>query len=134
MLNKITWVQYLNFIILVLIVYYGYVFIRYFNYRFFNKAASTNTKGDDLIIIGNDILASLSNSLSDEINSYLEQAGNSQIIKPEIIFSLQQITAKYERIKSTTFQKTINSIIQIECLKKCAIHLSDEEIRQVWLV
>jgi hypothetical protein len=134
MLNKITWVQYLTFIIVVLIVYYGYVFIRYYNYRFFNQTASINTKGDNLMIIGNDILASLSNSISDEINSYLEQAGNSQIIKPEIIFSLQQITAKYERIKSTTFQKTISSIIQMECLKKCAIHLSDEEIRQVWLV
>ena len=71
-------------------------------------------------------------SLSNEIAAYLEEAASNCTIKAELIFSLQQIVGKYADLQSSPYTNSISKLIRFECKDKCAIHLNDEDVKQVW--
>jgi hypothetical protein len=83
--------------------------------------------------IDHDELFPLAQTLTGEISAYLEQAQYAKSGKPEILFGLQQIAKRYKEIKSTNYEPAINSLIVFESKDKCAVSLSEGEIRQVWL-
>ena len=132
---NISWAQYWSVIIVSLILYYGFVLVVYYRsdllLRFQPgvslKQAKKNFNTDD------DPLLPVVQSLTDEMTAYLEQAANKRAVKEEIIFAMQQLTSKYKGIKDTRYQNAVNSLLQFECGSKCAVHLDEEEIRQVWM-
>ena len=68
----------------------------------------------------------------DQINTVIKDAAENNLVKQEIIYSLQQLTTKYFVIKNSPFKSFITDYILIECDNYCSIHLDNEEVRQIW--
>jgi hypothetical protein len=132
MINNISWGSYWSALTVLLFLYYAYVLLRYYRKDIFGRIASTPTiqMGKE---VKNESSLPIVQAFTDEITAYLEQASNAGAIKQEIVFALQQIALKYESLKNSEYQTSVDSLIQLECGNKCAIHLSEEEIRQVWM-
>lgn len=71
-------------------------------------------------------------SLSDEIQAYLNEAGRGTVNKEDIIQSLRLLIAKYPSVKESAFREVVQNLIISECETTCSIHLSEEEINVLW--
>jgi hypothetical protein len=145
MVNNITWGSYWSVLIVCTIIYYAYVLL--VNYRsdlrkrLAGKPSSLSAghfqpappiiKQQSHSESGEDELFPVVQSLTDEMTAYLEQAGHA--VKDEIIFGLQQIFKKYRVILNSAYQDAIEKLLLFECENKNAVHLSDAEIKQVWM-
>jgi hypothetical protein len=132
MINNISWGSYWSALTVLLIIYYGYVLLRYYRKDLYGRMVASPS-----IQMGKEVEGEISlpivQGLTDEITAYLEQASNAGTKKQEIVFALQQIVLKHKSLKNSEYQSAVNSLIQFECKEKCAIHLSEEEIGQVWM-
>ena len=72
-------------------------------------------------------------SIASEMTAFLEQAKYAGSLKEEILFGTQQIIKKYPAMKDSSYQEGLNKLLAFEAKTKCAVHLSHEELRQVWL-
>ena len=132
MFNNISWGGYWSVLSILVVIYYLYVFLVYYrndirNFQTIKKVGHfQHETGDEGIL-------HMVQSLIDEVTAYLYQAAQGAAIKQEIIFAMQQIIKKYPGIKFTPHENNINNLIQSECKDKCAIVLSAEEIKQVWI-
>ncbi len=68
-----------------------------------------------------------------ELNAYLENAKKQKCVKEEIIFSIQSILKKYPTLKTSQYKESISNVLVSECEHLCSIHLSGEDVVQVWL-
>ena len=133
MINNISWGSYWSALTVLLFLYYGYVLIRYYRKDLYGRVVASSSSIQMGKEVENETPLPIVHALTDEITAYLEQASNAGAKKQEIVFALQQIALKHKSLKNSEFQSAINSLIQFECKDKCAIHLSEEEIRQVWM-
>ena len=147
MVNNISWGSYWSVLFIAVIIYYAYVLLVYYRGDLRTRLTGKN----NLLPAGNFKPTHLPNQeqsdsesndqellpvvqlLTDEVTAYLEQASHAGAVKPEIIFALKQITKKYGSVKTSPYQTAVNSLLQFECGSKCAVHLSEAEIRQVWM-
>ncbi|MDB5198735.1 MAG: hypothetical protein JWO92_698 [Chitinophagaceae bacterium] len=77
-------------------------------------------------------LYQLLQSLSDEIQALLGEAGNNRLNKDEIITALKLLIAKYSVLRNSSLRESIQNLIQTECEMNCSIHLSEEELSVLW--
>jgi len=70
----------------------------------------------------------------DQIRNVVKEAAENNLVKQEIIYSLQQLTSKYSVIGNSPFKSFITDYILIECDNYCSIHLDNEEVRKIWLM
>ena len=68
----------------------------------------------------------------EQIKIALQQAADNNLIRQEIIYSLQQVTDKYSLIKDSPFKSFITDYIFIECYNQCSIHLDEHELKSIW--
>jgi hypothetical protein len=54
--------------------------------------------------------------------------------KKELLFSIHKIIQRYPTLSGTVYEGAINKWIAFDIKDKCAIYLSDEDLRDVWLV
>lgn len=135
MINNISWGDYWFTLLILTLIYYVYVLLVYYRSNlvrriqpaFFSRRPEVSSSSDD------DELLPVVQSLTDEMIAYLEQASKADAVKPEIIFALQRIAKKYKEVKESPYQSSVNRLLQFECENKCAVHLSEEEIKQVWM-
>ena len=132
MINNISWGSYWSALTVLLFLYYAYVLLRYYRKDIYARVAASPSIQLDREV-ENETSLPIVQALTDEVTAYLDQASNAGAKKQEIVFALQQITLKHRSLKNSDYQSAINSLIQFECKDKCAIHLSEEEIRQVWM-
>jgi len=146
MLKDISWIDYWFFILIALAVYYVTIGCLYYlteikqvlsgksnllwtlhssNKVVASKTPTFNTESED-------DLHPLVKECMDEIRNVLKEAGENNLVKQEIIYSLQQLTTKHSVIKNTPFKSFITDYILIECDNYCSIHLDSEEVRQIW--
>ena len=52
--------------------------------------------------------------------------------KEQIILSLRQLVTKFPTLKYSPYHSSITNLIAIECENKCAIHLSSDDLNDVW--
>ena len=132
MINNISWGSYWSALTVLLFIYYAYVLLRYYRKDIYGRMASSSSiqRGKEF---ESESSLPIVQGFTDEITAYLEQASYGGAIKQEIVFALQQIALKYKSLKNSEYQTAVDSLIQLECGNKCAIHLSEEEIRQVWM-
>lgn len=129
MLHSISWGRYCTALVLLLGIYYGYVFWKYYRHELFAKrdhAASEESPDDEMLP---DV-----QSLNDEIAAYVRQAAMTHAVKPEILFALQRIIRKYPAVKDSPYQQSVNRLLRMECRDQCALHLDETELKQVWMV
>jgi len=71
-------------------------------------------------------------SLSDEIQAFLNEAGRNKLNKEDVLPPLQLLLAKYPILKDSSFQESMQNIIETECIANCSIHLSEEDLNKLW--
>ncbi len=152
MLKNISWTSYLIFILIALIIYYTTICLKYYKEEIkdilsgrssiFSKLKSGNAK---IFIARNqnrlhhdqsdehDLLP-LINQLTEEINESLKQAAANNLIKEELIYSLQQLAKKYFKIKGTPFQSFISNYVLVESANYSSVHLSEEDLNTMWVM
>lgn len=92
-----------------------------------NKAVSNTTgKADD-----KDRYFPMVHDLVDEIQAFLQASGK-DAEKDELLQSLKRLLRKYAMLKHTSFRKDINKLITTTCENKCSIHISDEDVSDLW--
>ena len=148
MVNNISWGSYWSALTIMVIIYYAYIILVYYRDDLRNRLAGKNGRLSagsfqatfsvkemrDHHETGDDELLPVVQSLTDEMTAYFGQVAYVKAGKAEIIFALQQIAKKYEMIKNSSHRQAVNRLVQFECKDKCAVHLSEEEIKQVWMV
>jgi hypothetical protein len=77
-------------------------------------------------------LFKLLQSLSDEVQAFLNEAANSQFDKNDIIKSMKQIIAKYKVLKDSRLFDAVQKFIQSSCEADCSVLLSEEELGGLW--
>jgi hypothetical protein len=122
MFVNISWASYWTVLSISLLVYYLYVGFRYFRYSPSSLVSSSREASGDN-----------SSSFTNEVEAYLCAIGTKQIAKPALIFGLQRIALKYKDAVSDDRNELTKAIL-ILCKDKCAVTLSEEEVKQVWLV
>lgn len=146
MLNNISWGSYWTALTILAILYYALIVLLFYWHdlqqmlsakgRLLTSGSSQSgdfakegiSNNDD----GNDLPVEVQ-SFTQEVGAYLEQAKYAGALKEEILFGAKQILKKYPSLKSSEYQEGINNLLLFESKNKCAIHLNNEELRQVWL-
>ena len=158
MINNISWTSYWCVLIILVIIYYGLILLKYYRSELRNLLSGRssllsaghfqvtrpeptlkgNNHQDEVLhdshhSNGDNELLPIVQSLTDEITAYMEQAGHAGAAKGEIINALQHLIKKYPGIKFTPYQEPISNLLKSECENKCSVHLSTEDTRQVWM-
>ena len=156
MVNNISWNSYWSALIVLVFLYYSFVLFVYYRSEILNHLSGKSRpspidslelshsvqKGNNPpneILSGNhnshsdEELLPVVQSLIDEMIAYLAQTGYASAVKEEILNALQQMAKKYYTIKGTSYEQAICNLMKFECENKCAVHLNDEEIRQLWM-
>lgn len=157
MFNNISWTSYWSVIIILIIFYYGFILLIYYR----NELGSRLHSKPRIISPGevqlthfeltskekdyqNEVLSDrnpeeeekvfpMVQTLIDETIAFLAQTGYNQTQKEEILKVLQKMVSKYPMLKGSTYELAICNLLKFECENKCAVHLNDEEIRQLWM-
>lgn len=90
----------------------------------FSISSSTIKSADDM--------HSIVSRCMNDIEHLLANAAQNNLIKPELIYSIQQLTSKYSSIQNSPFKSFITNYILIECDNYCSIHLDEDELRLIW--
>lgn len=132
MLSTVSWGQYITAIIILLVCYYLYVGIKYFRWEILSLAG-INKVDDNTIFVPartsqseviqpekpedylpkSNIEIDISpvvKSFTDEVRAYLQEA-KSNVPKPELIYSLKSIAAKYPALRNVDFGEELLAIV-----------------------
>ncbi|MFC0773335.1 hypothetical protein [Terrimonas alba] len=144
MLYQISWSNYWSAVIISIIVYYVIICWKY--YRDDLSSLLTSRPGLYNVEIDKTLSAipltadkhhdssgTMLQPATDELKACLEQLAIDKSNKNEILRSLQQIVRKYPLLKDSQYAQSINQFIQFECYSTCGIHLSSEELTDMWM-
>ncbi|MBS1737509.1 MAG: hypothetical protein JSS98_13005 [Bacteroidetes bacterium] len=127
MFNQISWGQYLLLLLIVVIAYYLFVWVVYFKAKL--PIFSGIGKGSGLSEDQSGKVESNSQLIIREIKPAFRGREN----KNELIYSLQGKLKRYNQWDEPGFRETINDFIIKESEEECSIHLSEEDLRVLWL-
>jgi deoxyribodipyrimidine photolyase len=142
MCSSISWQQFILTIIVITLLYYGYVGVSYYRkdwwYRL-RSAKSTNERPQTVeapVAAANvsstpNPLLPVVHDLVDEIRALLQAQGNTAD-KEEVLDKLQRLVQKYPTLKDTPFQPSISQFIHIESKNQCALDLDEDEVAGLW--
>ncbi len=130
MLRSISWQQYILFLVIATVVYYLLVWVIYFKATIPSLSGKGNYEnhsfhGEDQP----DEMMSTAQHIIEEINPVFNNRHN----KNELILALQLQLKKYNQWDEPDFRETVNGFIAAESKTKCSIHLSDDDLRVLWL-
>ena len=153
MFTDISWGSYITFMIALLAVYYLIIGLRFYRTDIVQlisgkqfspgeKVSFTSAKLDQpnpslhqanlqQAFEKQDMYQS-SQSLGDEIMAYLHEAGRDTLSKEDVAQSLKLLIGKYPSIKDSAFRGVIENLILTESETNCSIHLSEEELSELW--
>jgi hypothetical protein len=148
MLKNISWTNYEIFILITLVVYYITIGCLYYRdkikqvlsgqsnlfLRLSNSKRANGNHNSSLTVtpVAKDDLQRVIREYTHQIKDVLKQAADENIIKQEIIYSLQQLAGRYSIIKNSPFRSFITNYILIECENYCSIHLDEDELNRIW--
>lgn len=159
MLNNISWQGYWTTLALLSAGYYLVIYLLYYRSDFkiiFPRKGQQRNSGDVFTAVintgnpttqpssiqndGNDFEKPPIDSeegivyhLMDEVTAYFEESRKSRCVKEELLYAVQRILSKYQTLKGSKYQESINNVIVSEAEHLCSIHISSEEIAGVWL-
>ena len=158
MFNQISWAYYTQIVAFILIAYYLFILYKYYRYdllRFLKKkhnvsnqklAFTSADQGSDLfekgtVVHPNNMQTEESNedcypyvqTLSDEVQAFIIEAGNNSFDKEQLVPSIQLLLSKYPSVKSSPNNKDIRNLIKKECETNCSVYLSESELDGLWI-
>lgn len=128
MLNAISWQEYLVFISAILILYYAFLLIFYFRVNF-SSLLKLNMKS---FFRDKELHSEMSGNAKKIIQEIRPAFTGKQNIH-ELIYDLQLKLEPYKHWDEPEFRENINQFITAESEAQCSIHLSEEDLRVLWL-
>lgn len=139
-------------LIIFLLAYYLFIGFRYYkadllqlfsgrknsdknNFAITETIAAIKQRPDEIYMrqsVEDQNLYRLLQSLSDEIQALLGEAGSNKMNKDEIISALKLLLAKYAVLKNSSLCESIQHLIQAECETSCSVRLGEEEVSGLW--
>ena len=158
MFNQISWATYAQTAVLSLVIYYFFVLYRYYRQdllvkikgkqRYASNSVAFNSPSqqpafqqeinfNETVFIPkenkNGGYSPLGQSLTDELQAFISEAGSNSFERQQIIPSLQLLIGKYPSVKSSPFKESIKQQIAQQCASTCSVHLSEEELDGLWV-
>lgn len=160
MKHHISWAGYLEALALLLVIYYGYIFLKYYlpEYRDrFLKRTSRATDGDDIPqeLIADHTMAALSSHDEEQFEQQLHYQESKQVMtdadlllgkakqaidiaakrpySPErTIKELQEIVHEFPALRSSPYLPGIAEVIALKCEETGTATLTEEEVSAWW--
>jgi hypothetical protein len=147
MFNMISWQGYWIFLAILLVGYYLVIYLLYFRSDFTIRLAGNRRQwapvGQDGKVQGAafpstyepdsssevDLQAS---GCADELAAYFQEASRSKAAKKELLVALTKLLTKYPALRSSSYVEALNNLMRSEAAHHCSVHLSSEEVVQVW--
>ena len=145
MLNSISWASYAYAIFFIVVVYYVFVGLFFYRhealnyYKNFtgkihsndNNLPSANKQTNEIISDNSDV-----NSIEEVLSSLLfliKKAASQHLIKEELIQALKSQIQFYVDHGTDLPQEKINQYIVLTSETYCSIHLSEDEMKVLWM-
>jgi hypothetical protein len=152
MLSKISWSQYLTTVLAILVVYYLYVFIRYYasdlqkgpgqrkqpvpdaatSYRNTTEVEEPSYQSAQTTSEITDDSFEKIELLIEELKQYMEVESKSLLVNDNVAQELKQIIEKYQSLKYTPYKSAINELILAECSKYGLATLDESDVEGLW--
>jgi hypothetical protein len=128
MLHTISWQQYFLFLFIAAVIYYIGVWILYYKAKLPSFSLPENFRSP---LEEEDIpnVQSTAWEVIQEITPLFPGRQNQN----ELIYAIQTKLKKYHHWDEPGFRETINAFILGESENKCSIHLSEEDLRVLWI-
>jgi hypothetical protein len=68
----------------------------------------------------------------DELNAFFAQAKKARWANAELVFALTKILKNYSFLTKSPYQASLTSVIRREAEHHCSVHLSDDEVAELW--
>ncbi|RPD39334.1 hypothetical protein [Chitinophaga barathri] len=135
MLENVTWTQFFIGVGVMLLVYYLFVFFKYFNqHRLLVSGTVTNdaSKRED----SNDALAeetiAAAEELSDRIAESIAYAADTKMRKDELLQRLRAEISDFPTLDTPAFREGIKNVILSETDRNGSVTLSEREVNELW--
>lgn len=146
MFNNISWSAYLAFIAISALTYYVFVFYTYYRHDLLRTLKGKQALANSVYVTGDvsmqtavnhghykpKLEESIMQSFSDEVQAYLEEAGQRDIPKDILLQSLSVIAGKYPSLAQSAYKESINDFIISKTEINCAVSISEDEVRGIW--
>ncbi len=149
MLSQISWAEYLKMITCALTVYYAFIVMMYYKHdlvHLMKRKQKTSTRPISSAEKATDARAQLSinpegenqnskllQALTDEIRALASAMGSGTPAKSDLLLSLHQVLSKYPTVKLSSHKAFIENFIIAEYATNCSVHLSEAELKGVWI-
>lgn len=142
MFSQISWNAYFSFITIVVAIYYVVILFLYYRKQdvksAFLKLSNIRFSKIKPAIANGEVFTNTTfttNDLIKDINYCIQQASKNYSPKEEIVFGLQKLldSPDYKELTQPAYRKYISQFIVEECNKHCSIHLSEEDLRVLWI-
>lgn len=130
MFKQISWNSYLIMVLLLTIVYYLFIVLKYYRNDVIKLIYGKNLLSRN--ISNNEVDQPLLQSFSSEIKAFIYEAGKDQLNIRDMMPSLQILIRKYPGIRDMTMRESIQNLIIHECKTNCSIHLGEHELSELW--
>ena len=152
MLSKISWSEFIWFLVLVLIPYYLFVLSIYFRkevqafmrnpaqwHRPVSEAAALNgaepfntSQTVPAASSSDDISISFIHELIEDLKNLFTTASKSKMVKEELVQAILSKLKSYPHLQGSDLQEDIANHIRIEAKDKCDIELTGDDTRRFW--
>ncbi len=137
-----SWKTYFEIVAVALVIYYALILlvfnrndiIKLLSLRFQTAPFQKNVI-EDALHKGTSETSNVLAALPTEIKYVIQQANNNKSPKEEMLFALQKLFSddSIQAIHDPFFKKQISEFILKECESICSIHLSEEDLRVLWI-
>jgi len=140
MFASITWGTYISGLVAVLILYYGYVAIRYYSFEIKSllsgkklaPAAKTAKNGQKNLHEDYEHLYGDVEGITSSIRPILIEAGQGKLTKTEFLEKLRPFFSQYTSLKGSPFESAISELVVTECSRMGAAIVSEDDIDGLW--
>ena len=145
MLNKISWSEFIWFLVLIIFCYYGYTafcfrqtLLSFFRSRIrtanpvFHSEPVNDHEDADSIAAQTEISFSSIHELLEELKDLFVSAAKTRMVKEELVQAISTRLKTYPKLKETSLQQDINQHIRTESKNICGIQLGPDDIKRLW--
>ena len=142
MLHSVSWYQFTVTMIVLLFIYYLGVIVLYYRrdlVRSSRQGVPEDKRALPVVNPGgaagtdaNSILFSTVHELMEDLKNLFYTASKNDYPKEELMMALQVKLREYVKLQGTPFQVSVNNHIEKESKDKCAVILTQQDIRNLW--
>jgi hypothetical protein len=142
MFSSISWHQFILTILVLIVLYYGYIGVGYYWkdgwYRLTTRKSPAQSPQPTAAPVASSPVSANPNpllpvvhDLVDEVNALLQAEGHT-VDKDNLLGKLRRLLQKYPTVKDTPFQASINQLIYGEIKNQCSLDLEEDDIGSLW--